>query len=100
MSAAEGDAGGGVAGVDDKQRCEWCEMSFSAKDPKSVVMHRDYHDLEWGRPVRDDDNKLFEMITLEGAQAGLSWATILKKRDSYRRAFDDFDIDKVAECNW
>jgi len=58
-------------------------------------LYMDYHDNEWGRPVHDD-NKLFEMLTLEGAQAGLSWATVLKKREEYRKAFDGFDPRKVA----
>ena len=55
----------------------------------------DYHDTEWGVPVHDD-RKLFEFIVLEGAQAGLSWSTILRKRENYRKAFRDFDIAKVA----
>jgi DNA-3-methyladenine glycosylase I len=55
----------------------------------------DYHDNEWGRPVHDD-RKLFEMLILEGAQAGLSWETVLKKREAYRKAFDGFDPEKVA----
>ena len=55
----------------------------------------DYHDIEWGMPVTDD-RALFEMLTLEGAQAGLSWSTILKKREGYRRAFANFEIAKVA----
>jgi DNA-3-methyladenine glycosylase I len=54
-----------------------------------------YHDEEWGVPVHDD-RKLFEMLILEGAQAGLSWTTILRKRAGYRRAFDDFDVAKIA----
>jgi DNA-3-methyladenine glycosylase I len=54
-----------------------------------------YHDEEWGVPVHDD-RKLFEMLTLEGAQAGLSWMTILRKREAYKRAFDDFDVAKIA----
>jgi DNA-3-methyladenine glycosylase I len=54
-----------------------------------------YHDEEWGVPVHDD-RKLFEMLTLEGAQAGLSWRTILRKRAAYKRAFDDFDAAKIA----
>ena len=58
-------------------------------------LYEDYHDHEWGRPVHDDD-KLFEMLILEGAQAGLSWATVLKKREAYRAAFDGFDPRKVA----
>jgi DNA-3-methyladenine glycosylase I len=57
--------------------------------------YRDYHDHEWGVPVHDD-RKLFEFIVLEGAQAGLSWSTVLNKRENYRRAFDDFDPVKVA----
>jgi DNA-3-methyladenine glycosylase I len=59
---------------------------------------RDYHDNEWGVPSRDDDH-LFEMLTLEGAQAGLSWATILNRRDGYRRAFANFDPAKVARLS-
>ncbi|MCL4117426.1 UNVERIFIED_CONTAM: hypothetical protein GTU68_013045 [Idotea baltica] len=54
-----------------------------------------YHDLEWGVPLHDDQ-RLFEMLNLEGAQAGLSWITILKKRDNYRKAFDNFDPNKVV----
>jgi DNA-3-methyladenine glycosylase I len=54
-----------------------------------------YHDEEWGTPLHDD-GLLFEFLILEGAQAGLSWSTILKKRDNYRRAFDGFDVHKVA----
>ena len=57
-----------------------------------------YHDEEWGRPVHDDTT-FFEFLTLEGAQAGLSWDTILKKRENYRRAFSNFEIDKVARFN-
>ena len=60
-----------------------------------IPIYIDYHDNEWGRPVHDD-NKLFEMLILEGAQAGLSWITVLKKRDSYRKAFDGFDPKKVS----
>ena len=58
-------------------------------------LYIDYHDNEWGRPVHDD-RKLFEMLILEGAQAGLSWITVLKKRETYRVAFDGFDPEKVA----
>jgi DNA-3-methyladenine glycosylase I len=67
-------------------RCPWC-----GDDPLYV----DYHDREWGVPVRDD-RTLFEFLTLEGAQAGLSWLTILRKRDAYRRAFAGFDPARVA----
>ena len=66
-------------------RCAW------AKNPLAIA----YHDREWGVPLRSD-RKLFECLTLEGAQAGLSWDTILAKRQNYRRAFDGFDFNKVA----
>ena len=72
-----------------KKRCGWC-----GDDPLYVQ----YHDEEWGVPVFDD-RKLFEMLVLEGAQAGLSWITVLRKRENYRRAFDDFAIEKVARYN-
>src|SRR5437588_9498480 len=68
-------------------RCEW------AGDADSPMGR--YHDTEWGMPSRDDVH-LFELLTLEGAQAGLSWTTILNKRDGYRRAFAGFDPGKVA----
>jgi len=70
----------------DKIRCFWCG---------ETPIYVDYHDKEWGRTLHDD-NRLFEMLILEGAQAGLSWLTILKKRDNYRAAFDKFDPAKVA----
>ena len=70
-----------------KQRCEW-----ATSDPLSMR----YHDEEWGVPEHDD-RKLFEFLVLEGAQAGLSWLTILRKRDNYRKAFDDFDAEVIAE---
>jgi len=68
------------------QRCPWC-----GEDPLYVA----YHDTEWGVPVRDD-RTLFEFLVLEGAQAGLSWITVLRKRAGYREAFAHFDADKVA----
>jgi DNA-3-methyladenine glycosylase I len=58
-------------------------------------LYTDYHDREWGVPVHDD-RLLFEFLILEGAQAGLSWATILRKREAYRKAFDNFDAEKIA----
>ena len=61
----------------------------------NTPLYIDYHDHEWGRPVHDD-NKLFEMLILEGAQAGLSWITVLNKREAYREAFDRFEPKKVA----
>lgn len=70
----------------DVQRCEW-----AAGDP----LYQTYHDEEWGVPVHDD-RRLFEMLILEGAQAGLSWITILRKRENYRRAFEAFDPAVVA----
>ena len=69
-----------------KKRCEWC-----GDEPIYV----DYHDKDWGVPVHDD-RLHFEMIILDGAQAGLSWITILKRRESYREAFDNFEPEKVA----
>lgn len=71
------------------KRCPWC-----GTDP----LYCDYHDHEWGVPSHDDRH-LFEMLILEGAQAGLSWITILRKRDNYRKAFDNFDVQKVARYN-
>lgn len=73
--------------TNDKKRCAWAEG-----DSLNMV----YHDLEWGVPVHDD-RVLFEMLILEGAQAGLSWTTILKKRENYRKAFDSFDVMKIAQ---
>ncbi len=69
-----------------KTRCSWC-----TSDP----LYTQYHDEEWGRPLHDDQ-KLFELLILEGAQAGLSWFTILKRREGYREAFDHFDAKKIA----
>lgn len=69
-------------------RCAWCEGTFDD--------YIRYHDEEWGVPVHDDKTQ-FEFLTLESAQAGLSWSTILKKRGGYRDAFADFDVDKVAK---
>lgn len=69
-----------------KQRCAW-----AGTDP----LYIEYHDNEWGVPLHDD-RMLFEFLVLEGAQAGLSWITILKKRENYRRAFDAFDPEKIA----
>ena len=70
-----------------KKRCTWC-----GDDPLYVS----YHDEEWGVPVHDD-RRLFEFLILEGAQAGLSWLTVLKKRENYRKAFDNFEIERVAK---
>jgi DNA-3-methyladenine glycosylase I len=72
--------------ADGKRRCAWCTT-----DP----LYLEYHDQEWGVAVRADQ-RLFEMLCLEGAQAGLSWLTILRKREGYRSAFDQFDAEKMA----
>lgn len=72
--------------MDNKIRCSWAQGS---------QLERDYHDQEWGVPVHDD-RTLFEFLTLEGAQAGLSWSTILNKREGYREAFDNFDVKKIS----
>lgn len=72
--------------MSDKTRCWWCG---------DIAIYQHYHDQEWGSPQRDDQH-LFEMLNLEGAQAGLSWITVLKKRAYYRKAFDDFDAAKIA----
>jgi DNA-3-methyladenine glycosylase I len=69
-----------------KMRCDWC-----GSEPLYIA----YHDSEWGVPVHDD-GLLFEFLVLEGAQAGLSWLTILKKRENYRKAFDAFDCERIA----
>jgi DNA-3-methyladenine glycosylase I len=75
--------------ADGKLRCAWCPV-----DPLYVA----YHDTEWGVAVRDDRH-LFEMLCLEGAQAGLSWSTVLHKRETYREAFDNFDAEKIERYN-
>jgi DNA-3-methyladenine glycosylase I len=73
---------------DSVNRCSWADNKY----PEIQL----YHDTEWGVPVHQD-TKLFEFLVLEGAQAGLRWSTILKKRPDYRRAFDNFDVKRVAE---
>jgi len=77
---------GTLSGSDNIRRCWWC-----GDDP----LYLDYHDQEWGIPV-DDDRRLFEKMCLEGFQAGLSWITILRKRQSFRAAFSHFDFQKIA----
>lgn len=73
---------------------EICRCAWVSDDPLDIA----YHDREWGVPVHEDD-RLFEFLILEGAQAGLSWKTILRKRENYRVAFDGFDPQKVAQYN-
>lgn len=75
-----------MMGPDGKPRCRWCEAA-----PEFLA----YHDTEWGFPV-DDDRRLFEKLCLEGFQSGLSWRTILAKRENFRAAFHHFDFDRVA----
>ena len=69
-----------------KKRCEWAKKGTACQE---------YHDKEWGIPIRDD-TRLFEFLALEGFQAGLSWETVLKKRENFRRAFSGFDAVKIA----
>ena len=71
---------------ENKKRCWWCGDD---------QLYQQYHDCEWGVPIHDDQ-QLFEFLCLEGAQAGLSWITILRKRENYRRLFDQFDVQKIA----
>ncbi|MEO8324025.1 MAG: DNA-3-methyladenine glycosylase I [Actinomycetota bacterium] len=78
-----------AVGEDGVARCSWCIGDR---------LYESYHDTEWGRPVKDDI-RLFEKLSLEGFQSGLSWLTILRKRENFRRAFKSFDIDAVARFN-
>lgn len=80
---------GVVAGADGRARCFWCVGDAG---------YERYHDVEWGRPV-GDDRRLFEKISLEGFQSGLSWLTILRKRENFRAAFKGFDFEAVARFN-
>jgi len=75
-----------VTGSDGKPRCGW-----ASADP----LYEKYHDTEWGKPLKDDQ-ALFEFLTLEGCQAGLSWITVLRKREHYRKVYDGFDAQKIA----
>ncbi len=75
-----------ITSPDGEPRCRWCGAA-----PECLA----YHDLEWGYPV-DDDHRLFEKLSLEGFQSGLSWRTILAKRGNFRAAFHDFDFDRIA----
>ena len=78
-----------LGSMDEKKRCTWAGADS---------LYLAYHDEEWGVPLHDD-RALFELLTLEGAQAGLSWLTVLRKREGYRAAFDNFDVTKVAGYN-
>lgn len=86
---------GPVGGGDDRVRCGWADFSGPRWETPDSVLYRTYHDTEWGTPLRDSRD-LFERMTLEAFQSGLSWLIILRKRDNFRRAFEDFDVAKVA----
>jgi DNA-3-methyladenine glycosylase I len=75
-----------VTGTDGKPRCGWASAD---------LLYEKYHDTEWGKPLKDD-RALFELLTLEGCQAGLSWITVLRKREHYRKVYDGFDPKKIA----
>ena len=76
-------------------RCVWAMLAGSRLSPSDAKLYRDYHDSEWGRPLRGTA-ELFERVSLEAFQSGLSWLIILRKRENFRRAFSGFDIEKVA----
>jgi len=78
---------------DGRTRCGWIDQTRLA--PADFILYRDYHDTEWGRPLHDS-TALFERVSLEAFQSGLSWLVILRKRENFRRAFDRFDIERVA----
>jgi DNA-3-methyladenine glycosylase I len=78
---------------DGRTRCGWIDQSRLA--PADFILYRDYHDTEWGQPLRDSA-ALFERISLEAFQSGLSWLIILRKRENFRRAFHEFDAERVA----
>jgi DNA-3-methyladenine glycosylase I len=79
--------------IDSRIRCGWIDQSRLA--PADFILYRDYHDTEWGQPLRGA-GALFERVSLEAFQSGLSWLIILRKRENFRRAFDGFDVEKVA----
>ena len=78
---------------DGRIRCGWIDQTRLA--PADFVLYRDYHDTEWGQPLRDSA-ALFERISLEAFQSGLSWLIILRKRENFRRAFHGFDVERIA----
>lgn len=80
---------------DGRVRCGWAAAAGARSASADAALYRDYHDFEWGRPVHDS-TALFERVSLEAFQSGLSWLTILRKREGFRRAFDRFDLDRVA----
>ena len=80
---------------DGRTRCSWADFSGERWATDDSVLYRDYHDTEWGQPLRGD-RELFERMTLEAFQSGLSWLIILRKRDNFRAAFQRFDADAIA----
>lgn len=82
-----------TAEADARIRCGWIDQSRLS--PDDFELYRDYHDTEWGRPLRDS-SALFERVSLEAFQSGLSWLIILRKRENFRAAFDGFDVERVA----
>ncbi len=80
---------------DGRIRCGWADFSGPRWGLADSVLYRNYHDTEWGKPLRGD-RELFERMTLEAFQSGLSWLIILRKRDNFRQAFDRFDVERVA----
>jgi DNA-3-methyladenine glycosylase I len=83
------------AGADGKVRCGWAAGDVTRADTPDSVLYRNYHDTEWGQPLRGS-RELFERMSLEAFQSGLSWLIILRKRENFRRAFKAFDVEKVA----
>lgn len=84
-----------VAESDGRTRCSWADFSGPRWATDDSVLYRDYHDTEWGQPLKDS-REMFERMTLEAFQSGLSWLIILRKRENFRRAFKRFDVAKVA----
>ncbi|GLP79960.1 DNA-3-methyladenine glycosylase I [Mycobacterium antarcticum] len=81
--------------IDGRTRCSWAEFAAERWATPDAVLYRDYHDTEWGQPLRTSP-ELFERMTLEAFQSGLSWLIILRKRDNFRRAFHYFDVARIA----
>jgi DNA-3-methyladenine glycosylase I len=84
-----------AVGGDGKIRCGWAVATESRSGTADAILYQDYHDTEWGRPLHDS-TALFERVSLEAFQSGLSWLIILRKRDNFRAAFDNFDAATVA----
>jgi DNA-3-methyladenine glycosylase I len=84
-----------AVGRDGRTRCSWADFSGERWDADDSVLYRNYHDTEWGQPLRGN-RELFERMTLEAFQSGLSWLIILRKRENFRKAFKRFDVAKVA----